>query len=106
MRFNRQLSSHQRGQGPRNIDKMVLPVENPTKSYWIEAAESPLRNFQSTSELPKEADIVIIGSGYTGVTNAYWIHKVGRFNSCVPDPRLIRVLVHRKGWHHSPDADA
>lgn len=55
---------------------MVLPVENPTKSYWIEAAESPLRNFQSTPELPQETDIVIVGSGYTGATSAYWIHKV------------------------------
>ncbi|KAF9881472.1 FAD dependent oxidoreductase [Colletotrichum karsti] len=54
---------------------MVLPISNPTKSYWIEGAESPLRNFRSTEELPKETDIVIVGSGYAGTTTAYWLHK-------------------------------
>ncbi|KAF3042582.1 hypothetical protein E8E11_002494 [Didymella keratinophila] len=54
---------------------MVLPIENPTKSYWIEAAESPLRNFRSGDKLPKETDILIIGSGYAGAATAYWIHK-------------------------------
>ena len=55
---------------------MVLPISNPTKSYWIEAAESPLRNTRTTNELPHETDVVIIGSGYTGATAAYWLHKV------------------------------
>lgn len=55
---------------------MVLPIPNPTKSYWIEAAESPLRNFRSTADLPQETDVVIVGSGYTGATTAYWLHKV------------------------------
>ncbi|PSR77498.1 FAD dependent oxidoreductase superfamily [Coniella lustricola] len=54
---------------------MVLPVPNPTKSYWIEAAQSPLKDWRSTPELPNQTDIVIIGSGYTGATAAYWIHK-------------------------------
>ncbi|KAM3420079.1 hypothetical protein BST61_g3384 [Cercospora zeina] len=54
---------------------MVLPVPNPTKSYWIEAAESPLRHFRSTAELPSEADVVIVGSGYSGASTAYWVHK-------------------------------
>lgn len=55
---------------------MVLPIENPTKSYWIEAAKSPLRNFRSNDKVPVETDVVVIGSGYAGVTTAYWIHKV------------------------------
>lgn len=57
---------------------MVLPIENPTKSYWIEAAESPLRNFRSSDKLPEETDVAIIGSGYAGASTAYWIHKVSR----------------------------
>ena len=60
--------------------KMVLPVDNPTKSYWIEAAESPLRNFRSTDILPQETDVVIVGSGYTGASTAYWLHKVGNLS--------------------------
>jgi ribulose 1,5-bisphosphate synthetase/thiazole synthase len=59
---------------------MVSPIPNPTKSYWIEAAESPLREFRSTPELPQETDVVIVGSGYTGASTAYWIHKVGDMN--------------------------
>lgn len=73
----------------QQVDRMVLPVDNPTKSYWIEAADSPLRNFQSTPKLPKQTDIVIIGSGYTGTTSAYWIHKVSHLLS----QRVLYTLV-------------
>jgi hypothetical protein len=55
---------------------MVLPTANPTKSFWIEAAESPLRNFRSSEKLPEETDVAIIGSGCAGAATAYWIHKV------------------------------
>ena len=55
----------------------MLPSTKPTKSYWIEAAESQLRNFRSSEQLPAETDIAIIGSGYAGASTAYWIHKVG-----------------------------
>lgn len=89
---------------------MVLPVDNPTKSYWIEAADSPLRNFQSTPRLPKKTDIVIIGSGYTGTTSAYWIHKVSHLLSRKALQRLVstdtRLIAHSKKWNYSPDADA
>ncbi|EMD93205.1 hypothetical protein COCC4DRAFT_155463 [Bipolaris maydis ATCC 48331] len=54
---------------------MVLPVPDPTKSYWIEAADSSLRNFRSSESLPEETDVAIIGSGYAGASTAYWIHK-------------------------------
>lgn len=56
---------------------MVLPITNPTKSFWIEGAESELRNHRSTPDLPAETDVLIIGSGYTGATTAYWLTKVG-----------------------------
>ena len=55
---------------------MVPPVSEPTKSYWIEEANSPLRNFRSSDELPNETDTVVVGSGYAGATAAYWISKV------------------------------
>lgn len=64
---------------------MPLPINNPTKSYWIEDAKSPLRDFRSSDALLKEADAVIIGSGYAGATTAYWLHKVGLFG----DNRVI-----------------
>ncbi|PVH78497.1 FAD dependent oxidoreductase superfamily [Cadophora sp. DSE1049] len=62
---------------------MVLPVNNPSKSYWIEAAESKLDEFQSP-ELPSETDVVIVGSGYTGAATAYWIHKFTEKNGTTP----------------------
>ena len=55
---------------------MVLPTSNPTKSYWIEAAKSPLRDYRSTEDLPAEVDVVVVGAGYSGAATAYWIHKV------------------------------
>jgi hypothetical protein len=64
---------------------MVLPVSEPTKSYWIEEANSPFRNFRSSDELPKETDIVIVGSGYAGATAAYWISKVSTSRSGRPN---------------------
>ncbi|WVQ99100.1 hypothetical protein IAU59_006232 [Kwoniella sp. CBS 9459] len=54
---------------------MVLPIDNPVKSFWIEGADSPLRSYRSTPDLPDVVDAVIVGSGYTGATMAYWLHK-------------------------------
>ncbi|WVQ86207.1 hypothetical protein IAT38_008375 [Cryptococcus sp. DSM 104549] len=54
---------------------MVLPVTNPTKSFWIEGADSPLRDLRTTPDLPDEVDVVIVGSGYTGASAAYWLQK-------------------------------
>ncbi|KZM21387.1 uncharacterized protein EKO05_0006148 [Ascochyta rabiei] len=70
---------------------MVLPTINPTKSYWIEAAESPLRNFRSSDKLPEETDVVIIGSGYSGAATAYWIHKYTEKASKQPAITLLEA---------------
>jgi len=55
---------------------MILPVENPTKSYWIEAADSPLKDHRTTDDLPQKTDVLIVGGGYTGMTVAYWLTRV------------------------------
>jgi hypothetical protein len=47
-----------------------LPVPNPSQSYWLEDPPHPeLVNIQSP-ELPKRADIVIVGSGITAAAIA------------------------------------
>ncbi|WOO82646.1 putative oxidoreductase OrdL [Vanrija pseudolonga] len=51
---------------------MPLPRKDPTKSYWIEQAPSPLKDFQS-GPLPERTDVLIIGAGYTAATLAYWL---------------------------------
>jgi hypothetical protein len=61
-------------------------------SYWIEAAESPLRDFRSSEELPQETDVVIIGSGYAGAATAYWMHKVS--HTIHPEPEHITLADH------------
>ncbi|KAL7792808.1 FAD dependent oxidoreductase domain-containing protein [Trichoderma afarasin] len=41
------------------------PVENPTESYWMRDAPFPdIRDV--LSEIPREADVVVVGSGITG----------------------------------------
>lgn len=47
-----------------------LPVPNPTASYWQSEAHA-LANHQSAPTPPATADVVIIGSGITGVSTAY-----------------------------------
>jgi ribulose 1,5-bisphosphate synthetase/thiazole synthase len=71
---------------------MVLPVPNPTKCFWIEAAESPLRDFQSTPEVPEETDVLVVGSGYAGATMAYWVDKVGFFSCFIDDTLRIKMF--------------
>lgn len=73
---------------------MVLPTLNRTKSYWIEAANSPLRDYRSSTGLPAECDIVIIGSGMAGATAAYWVDKVSYTIFCFYQPQRC---------HHSSD---
>ena len=43
-------------------------------SYWL-SQPGNLANHRTTEELPKEADVVIIGSGYSGAAIAYHILK-------------------------------
>lgn len=46
------------------------PHPNPSKSFWIEEGPDDLKNYRSTEALPLDADIVIIGSGYSGTSIA------------------------------------
>jgi glycine/D-amino acid oxidase-like deaminating enzyme len=46
-----------------------LPSKSPTKAFWQEPPHLKLKDIQSPT-LPKEADVVIIGSGITGASVA------------------------------------
>ncbi|KAJ9608200.1 hypothetical protein H2200_007188 [Cladophialophora chaetospira] len=50
---------------------MPLPQSKPMPSYWLSYA-SGLSDHRTTEALPKEADVVIVGSGYTGAATAYY----------------------------------
>lgn len=82
-----------------------LPVPNPVSSFWNFEPRA-LDNHRTTADLPSEADIVIIGSGFAGVATAYHILK-GH-----PNPPSIVLLEARKlcsgatgrnGGHVKPD---
>ncbi|KAG9543484.1 FAD dependent oxidoreductase, partial [Aureobasidium melanogenum] len=51
-----------------------LPLPNPTTSYWQDPPDE-IANLQTTKELPKYADYVIIGSGISGTAIAYNLIK-------------------------------
>ncbi|KAG6840108.1 hypothetical protein C0991_008922 [Blastosporella zonata] len=54
----------------------VLPVPNPTHSFWINTiGANPLAKEGSEGDLIFDADVCIIGSGITGVSAAYHLAK-------------------------------
>ncbi|KAM0433541.1 hypothetical protein ACHAPT_004421 [Fusarium lateritium] len=65
------------------------PVPNPTPSFW-NSEPKKLDDYRSTSELPSKADVVIIGSGLSGVATAYFILKDN------PNPPSVVLLEARK----------
>ena len=61
-----------------------LPPQNPTSSYWQDPP-SPLSAHRTTPSLPSTASIVIVGSGITGASLAYYILKQ-------PNPPSVLML--------------
>ncbi|CAH0020090.1 unnamed protein product [Clonostachys rhizophaga] len=49
-----------------------LPVSNPTQSYWQTPPNSDVSNKQS-SVLPEKRDVVVLGSGITGLSVSWWL---------------------------------
>ncbi|RTE70859.1 hypothetical protein BHE90_014744 [Fusarium euwallaceae] len=81
------------------------PVANPTSSFWNSDPKN-LDDYRSTLQLPSKADVVIIGSGLSGVATAYFLLKDN------PNPPSIVLLEARKicsgatgrnGGHVKPD---
>jgi choline dehydrogenase-like flavoprotein len=48
-----------------------LPSEKSTESFWHSEPSTLLKGYRSTRELPRQADVVIIGSGMTGTSAAH-----------------------------------
>ena len=84
------------------------PVPNPVKSFW-NAESRPLDNHRTTPDLPSEADIVIIGSGFAGVATAY--HILQDSPGASPPPSIVLLEARticsgatgRNGGHVKPD---
>jgi hypothetical protein len=61
-----------------------LPRPQPTTSYWQDPPDV-ISDLRTTALLPKDADIVIVGSGITGASVAYHL--------LVEQPQLSIVLL-------------
>ncbi|KAM0415781.1 hypothetical protein ACHAPT_013242 [Fusarium lateritium] len=84
-----------------------LPVAGPVASFW-NANPKKLDDYRSTSKLPSTSDIVIIGSGLSGVATAYFLLA----DHPDPSPPSIVLLearqicsgaTGRNGGHIKPD---
>ncbi|KAJ5753468.1 uncharacterized protein N7511_007621 [Penicillium nucicola] len=82
------------------------PAAGYTQSFW-RTQPDPLDSYQSTSELPTETDILIIGCGYVGASAAYHLLS----NQEKPAPQVVLVEARelcsgatgRNGGHLRPD---
>ncbi|KAK5199987.1 hypothetical protein LTR72_004303 [Exophiala xenobiotica] len=87
---------------------MTFPHTQPMTSFWLSAA-ADLANHRTTEILPQEADVVIIGSGYSGSAAAYFLLA----NSNSDGDTLSTVILEarqvcsgatgRNGGHLKPD---
>jgi hypothetical protein len=53
-----------------NLAPCGLPVENATSPFWL-SARSRLDRYRSSECIPSSTDLVIVGSGLSGVMLAY-----------------------------------
>jgi chemotaxis response regulator CheB len=65
----------------------ALPVDNATTSFW-RSEPHPLDNHRSTTEVPAQVDIAIIGAGYAGVATVHHILEQCKARS-VPAPKIV-----------------
>lgn len=85
---------------------MPLPHVNPTLPYWL-THDSELSKHRTTEELPREADVVIVGSGYTGAATAY--HLLEKDDGKRPSIVILEArdtcsgASGRNGGHLKPD---
>ncbi|KAI1773391.1 FAD dependent oxidoreductase [Hypoxylon cercidicola] len=69
-----------------------LPVDNPTKSYWHREPSEKLLGHRTTKELPRSADVVIVGSGITGSFAAHFLKEKR------PDLNIVMLEAREACW--------
>lgn len=82
-----------------------LPVSNPTHSFWLKV-EDDFATFRSTEDLPHEVDTLIIGSGYSGTTTAYYLSDGNEFQTLtlmLEARNVCSGATGRNGGHLKPD---
>lgn len=69
-----------------------LPVDNPTNSYWHKEPSKTLLGHRTTTELPRSADVVIVGSGITGAFAAHFLKEKQ------PDLNVVMLEAREACW--------
>lgn len=63
-----------------------LPVQNSTEPFWRTQLD-PLDSHRTTEALPTNADIVVIGAGYTGASTVY--HLLEKSKNSTNKPSIV-----------------
>lgn len=69
-------------------------------SFWL--ADSLNRHLQSMPQLPASADVLVIGSGISGVSVAYWLSQLGIETVLLERQGLAEGATGRNGGHLAP----
>lgn len=82
-----------------------FPAPNPARCFWQDERDE-FSDYRSTETLPEDADIVIIGAGYAGVSTAYHLTQAGGATRsiCILEARAAcSGATGRNGGHCRPD---
>ncbi|KAH7310864.1 FAD dependent oxidoreductase [Stachybotrys elegans] len=87
-----------------DMDRSGLPVDNPTKSYWLRDPSKILLGHRTTEDLPQSADVVIVGSGITGAFAAHCLKEIApELNIMILEAReACSGATGRNGGHCQP----
>jgi hypothetical protein len=58
---------------PAKPQTPLLPVKNRIDSFWLTKRDPELCNARTTPDLPKTADVIVIGSGLSGAMTSYML---------------------------------
>lgn len=88
-------------QGALRQAGVSLPVDNPTKSFWLDMpGANPLADAGSTGKLTQDADVCVIGSGITGVSAAWHLSNLLHDEFRPEDKAKVVILEARKFCTH------
>jgi NADH dehydrogenase FAD-containing subunit len=76
---------------PKHPQPGPFPTQHSTTSFWRSSTKS-IDKHRSTESLPSNADIVIVGAGYTGAAIAHHlIEESGRHNRPIPSIVILEA---------------
>ena len=82
-----------------------FPVPDPVQSFWTSSPD-PLDEYRSSTKLPQQCAVLIIGAGYAGTSTAYHLMQNGFDMSSVlllEARQICSGATGRNGGHVKPD---